>query len=76
MSGKAITVAARIQPSQVCTTWMSSCWSRKIPIGRRREKIKSRMKPATVGGSTIGSVRIPSTTALTLYDSFTTFRAA
>ena len=39
---------------------------RRIPRGRLLLKSSSRKKPATVGGSTMGSVRIPSLTALTV----------
>ena len=60
-----MTVAAMMQPSQLCTTLIWKWSQRKMPSGRRFENSSRRKKPATVGGSTIGSVRMPSTTALT-----------
>ena len=62
-SGNAITVAARIQPAQVWTALNPNASYRKPPTGLLRLKIRSRIKPATVGGRTSGSVRIPSRTA-------------
>ena len=47
-----------------------------MPSGRLFEKIRSRKKPATVGGSTIGRVRIPSITALLRLPAFIIFPAA
>ena len=46
-----------------------------MPIGRRRLKISSRKKPATVGGSTIGSVSSPSTNAFARLPMCITLRA-
>ena len=71
-----MTVAAMMQPSQLCTTLIWKWSQRKMPSGRRFENSNRRKKPATVGGSTIGSVRIPSTTALTDGRSCMIFRAA
>ena len=58
-----MTVAAIIQPSQLCTTFIPNWSYRNIPIGLLFEKSRRRKKPATVGGNTIGSVNIPSMTA-------------
>ena len=62
ISGKAITVAAIIHPNQDCTTFMLKVSYRKLPRGLRLLNRISRKKPATVGGSTSGSVRMPSST--------------
>jgi hypothetical protein len=59
-------VAATTQPSHVCTTCIPMLWLKKLPKGRLVLKILKRMYPATVGGSTIGSVSSPSQNALTL----------
>ena len=64
ISGNAITDAAITQPFQVCTILISKLSSRNAPNGRLRLNSKSRMKPATVGGSTRGMVRIPSSMPL------------
>ena len=64
MSGNAITMAAMTQPVQVCTTLMSKVLSKNMPKALLLENIRSRMKPATVGGSTKGMVNRPSTKAL------------
>ena len=69
-------VAARIQPSHVCTALIPKFSYSAAPNGRRRLKIRSRKKPATVGGRIIGSVRKPSITARTPGRSFITARAA
>lgn len=76
MMDKYIEVAAIIQPSHDCTTLISNVSYKKIPNGLLLLKIKSRKKPATVGGSTIGSVSIPSMTAFLPGVVFTTFLAA
>lgn len=66
MRGSAMMVAATTQPSHVCTTCIPMLWLKKLPKGRLVLKILKRMYPATVGGSTIGSVSSPSQNALTL----------
>ena len=66
MRGSAMMVAATTQPSHVCTTCIPILWLKKPPKGRLVLKILKRMYPATVGGSTIGSVSSPSQNALTL----------
>ena len=53
-----------MHPFHVCTILKSKFSRRNFPKGLRRLKIISRKKPATVGGSTRGIVRIPSNTAL------------
>ena len=63
-SGNAITAAAITQPFHVCTTLKSKFSMRNFPKGLLRLKINSKKKPATVGGSTSGIVRIPSHIAL------------
>ena len=60
--GNAMTVAASMHPIHVWTTCMLNVSSRNIPKGLLRLKIRSRKKPATVGGSTIGRVSMPSST--------------
>ena len=65
MRGSAMMVAATTQPSHVCTTCIPMLWLKKLPKGRLVLKILKRMYPATVGGSTIGSVSSPSQNALT-----------
>ena len=72
----AITVAAITHPAQDCTTLMSKLPYRNAPNGRRTLNMSSRKKPATVGGSTIGSVSIPSRTAFILGPACTDFLAA
>ena len=74
ISGNAITAAATTQPFQVCTILISKLSRRKLPKGLFRLKISSRKNPATVGGSTSGRVRIPSSTALAPGFSFMIFR--
>ena len=60
MSGKATTVAAMTVASQEKITLMlNSC--KKRPMKLLRPKMSSRKKPTTVGGSTSGKVRMPST---------------
>ena len=76
ISGNAITVAAMIQPAQVCTTLMPNCSYSRIPNGRLLLNRRSRKNPAAVGGSTIGSVRIPSAIAFTFGPALITFLAA
>ena len=76
ISGNAMTVAAITQPSHVCTTLKSNCSNRNSPSGRLLLKRRSRKKPATVGGSTMGRVRMPSMTAFFPGVVFTTFLAA
>ena len=76
ISGNAITVAAMIQPAQVCTTLMPNCSYSRIPNGRLLLNRRSRKNPAAVGGSTIGSVRIPSAIAFTFGPALITLLAA
>ena len=64
MSGKAITTAATTHPSHDCTTLMPNVFRKNIPTGRRLLKMSSKIRPEAVGGSTIGIVRMPSSTAL------------
>ena len=54
---------------------MESSSYKNEPIGRRRLKINSRKNPATVGGSTIGSVKSPSTNAFARLPMRITLRA-
>lgn len=75
INGKAMTAAAITHPFQVCTTLKSKLSSKNFPNGLRRLNIRSRKKPATVGGSTSGIVRIPSRTALDTGFSFMIFLA-
>ena len=51
-----------MHPSQDCTTLIPNCRYSSIPSGLRLLNRSSRKKPATVGGRTIGSVRMPSRT--------------
>ena len=76
ISGNEITVAAMIHPSHVCTTLIPKFSNKKIPNGLLLLKISNRKKPATVGGSTIGKVSIPSIIAFFPGVVFTTLRAA
>ena len=69
-------VAAMIHPSHVCTTLIPKFSNKKIPNGLLLLKISNRKKPATVGGSTIGKVSIPSIIAFFPGVVFTTLRAA
>ncbi len=61
IKGNAMTKAAMTQPGHVCTIFILNSSKRNLPKGLRRLKIKSRKNPATVGGSTKGNVKIPST---------------
>ena len=76
MRGKAITVAAMTHPSQVWTTLNPNSSNRNSPKGLLLLNKSRRKKPATVGGSTMGRVRIPSMTAFFPGDAFTALRAA
>ena len=59
MSGNATTVAAMTVAGHENTMLMPRC-SSACPMGLRLPKRSSRKKPTTVGGSTRGSVRMPS----------------
>ena len=65
-----------MHPSQLCTTLRSKFSYKNIPSGLLLLNKRSRKKPATVGGSTMGRVRIPSMTAFFPGDALTTFLAA
>ena len=56
ISGKAITAAAVMQPSCVCTSFMPNSSNSILPSGLLRLNSKSSKYPAAVGGSTSGMV--------------------
>ena len=66
MRGKAITAAARTVASQLKAICNPKLSIKKRPTRRLLPKIISRKKPATVGGSTMGSVKTPSMKILAL----------
>ena len=61
--GKETTTADNTVATQEKAIRKPKTSSTKLPIGRLAPKSHNRKKPATVGGSTSGMVRIPSTAA-------------
>lgn len=76
ISGNEITIAAITHPIHVCTTLKPNSSNKNAPTGLLLLNNNSKKKPATVGGITIGSVKIPSSTAFFPGEAFTAFPAA